>query len=109
MFGSAAAISTHWPLIVPETVSPDLVLPAMQGYLEASGIRADKHRLWFDHGTLGLDANYGPYQTQMDLWFISRGFTDPARFSTAVYEGTDHNEGAWAARLPDILTFLLGQ
>jgi enterochelin esterase-like enzyme len=109
VFGGAAALSTHWPLWKPDSMDQVAATLAMTGWLEASGLDPRHQRLWFDHGTLNLDAFYGPYQQVMDRWFVARGFNRAENFSTRVYEGTDHNEASWAARLADPLVFLLGK
>jgi hypothetical protein len=60
-----------------------------------------------DHGTTELDALYGAYQPFIDQIVKDRGYT-AANSLSRVFEGTGHNEKAWAARLDIPLTFLLG-
>jgi enterochelin esterase-like enzyme len=112
VFGKAAAVSTHSPLI-------DLDLLSAQPAL-ADGVKADWRRyvaerlgaprgrkLWMDHGTETLDAGYAPYQAVLDESVAAAGWTRGKDVETRVYKGTAHEENAWAARLPEILGWLL--
>jgi hypothetical protein len=60
-----------------------------------------------DHGTLTLDASYAPYQAVLDESVAAAGWTRGKDFETRVYPGTAHEENAWAARLPEVLGWLL--
>ncbi len=104
VFGGAAMLSIHWPLADPNHPDALEAIAAMQSWLEQSGLDPDRQRLWFDRGTEGLDSHYAPYALAMEAYFDHRGW--PAAFRT--YEGTDHNEAAWAARLDEPLRHLLG-
>jgi enterochelin esterase-like enzyme len=64
-------------------------------------------RLWFDRGTEALDAEYGPTQERMDAALRASALVEGQDWISRVYRGTDHSEGAWAARAPEILTYLL--
>ena len=66
------------------------------------------HRLWFDHGTATLDARYAPYQQRMDARLREAGYVEGGNWVTRVYEGAEHNEAAWRARIDEVLVFLLG-
>ena len=112
IFGKAAAVSTHSPLIDPDLLAKQ---PAM-----AEGVKADWKRylatrlgapggrkLWMDHGTETLDAYYAPYQAVLDEGVAAAGWTRGKDFESRVYKGTAHEENAWAARLPEVLGWLL--
>lgn len=112
VFGKAAAVSTHSPLIDPNLLQQQ---PAM-----AAGIKADWKRylsarlgapggrkLWMDHGTEALDAHYAPYQAVLDESVAAAGWTRGKDFESKVYKGAAHEENAWAARLPEVLGWLL--
>ncbi|WP_300973842.1 alpha/beta hydrolase-fold protein [Sphingomonas sp. LHG3406-1] len=112
VFGKAAAVSTHSPLIDPGLLGQQ---PAM-----AEGVKSDwrrylstrlgapqGRRLWMDHGTETLDANYAPYQAVLDEGVAAAGWTRGTDFESRVYKGTAHEENAWAARLPEVLGWLL--
>ncbi|MEM9573068.1 MAG: alpha/beta hydrolase-fold protein [Pseudomonadota bacterium] len=105
-FSRAAAVSIHWPLTEPDGAMAQQADAAMQAYLATSGIDADTHTIWFDHGTETLDAAYPPHANAMEAWFRAQGW-DQTQAIFKAYPGTNHSEGAWAARADQILTFLL--
>ena len=105
-FRRAAAVSIHWPLTEPEGAMAQQADAAMQAYLATSDIDASKHTIWFDHGTETLDAAYPPHAEAMETWFRTQGWDEEQAIFKS-YPGTDHSEGAWAARADQILTFLL--
>jgi predicted alpha/beta superfamily hydrolase len=114
VFGGAAGLSMHWPVGVnrdnifdhAETWRPEIVA-AYTAYFNTHKLDPSTHPLWFDHGTLNLDSLYEPYQQAMAPVFSGLGYVDGETMALRVYEGTDHNETAWRARLRDPLTFLL--
>ena len=76
----------------------------------AAGARFDprpRPRLWLDHGTVNLDARYGPTQRRVDAWLEGEGLRRGEDFESRVYESADHNEAAWRARVGDALRYLL--
>lgn len=112
VFGKAAAVSTHSPLIDPDLLAKQPVM--------AEGVKADwrrylstrlgapgGRRLWMDHGTETLDASYAPYQAVLNEGVAAAGWTRGKDFETRVFKGTAHEENAWAARLPEVLGWLL--
>ena len=102
VFGGAACLSTHWPGVLPPADNP---FPAhMRDFL--AGNLAGGKRVWFDHGTVGLDAAYGDLQRDIDRVMRERGYA-AANWTTRVYEGADHSEADWRARLHEPLGFLL--
>jgi enterochelin esterase-like enzyme len=116
VFGAAGCLSTHWPL----TTAPDILLagpgPELDAcarpfidWLETHLPRAGGHRLYFDHGTVGLDALYAPYQARVDRLLVTRGYVSGKDARSDVYVGADHNEEAWRGRLATPLSFLLSR
>jgi predicted alpha/beta superfamily hydrolase len=104
VFSAAAALSTHWiTLYEDNTVFP----PAAMAYLRERVPQVPALRLYMDHGTTELDAQYGRAQAEVDALFKALGRIPPA-VVTRVFEGTGHNERAWAARLEVPLQFLWG-
>jgi enterochelin esterase-like enzyme len=103
-FGAAGCLSTHWPGIFSVEGNP--IPAAFFAYLQRSLPAPVRHRLWFDHGTETLDALYPPLQRQADAVIRGRGYGD-GDFVSRSYPGTDHSERAWAARLDEVLRFLL--
>jgi predicted alpha/beta superfamily hydrolase len=111
VFGRAACVSSHWP-----AVDPQLLDGTDRGIVElwrrwfAGRLRAaDGRRLWMDHGTATLDAHYGPYQQAIDESVEAAGWRRGVDFESRVYEGAEHDENAWARRLPELLAWLLGR
>jgi len=104
VFGGAAGLSTHWP----GTGKHNAMLPlAAYNYLNHKLPPPQGHTLYQDHGGVGLDAMYAPYQVFVDQIARDKGYTD-ANYLSKVYPADDHNEKAWAARLELPLVFLLG-
>lgn len=107
VFRAAGCLSTHWPMAIPGTaVSNEPLFAAYEGYLRDKHLRPG--RIWFDHGTVGLDAAYGPYQDRIDSLLVQQGWKPGIDFVSKTYPGADHSEEAWRARLGESLQFLLG-
>lgn len=98
IFGGAGCLSTHWPAGKTPLVEAlgELIPPA------------GEHKLYFDYGTATLDANYEPYQLHMDALLRAKNYTAGKDWITRKFEGAEHNEAAWRARVHIPLTFLLG-
>lgn len=99
VFGTALCVSTHWP--------------AAQGvslrYFEDKLPEAGNHTIYFDYGTETLDAQYEPYQLQMDSIMIARGYTENQDWKTVKFEGHSHSEHDWRQRGDAFLVFGLGK
>ena len=113
IFGGAAGLSTHW--IGGYEASSHIPLAAYM-YLRDHLAPPLGHKIYQDHGTLELDALYAPYQQFVDQIIRDKGYREqtgkqgePFNFMTRVFEGTGHNEKAWAARLDIPVLFLLGK
>jgi predicted alpha/beta superfamily hydrolase len=98
VFGGAGCLSTHWP------AGEDVVL----AWLKAALPRPGRNKIYFDYGTLGLDAQYEPYQRQADQIMLAAGYQPGIDWVTKCFPGADHNEASWRARLNWPLEFLLG-
>jgi predicted alpha/beta superfamily hydrolase len=114
VFGGAGCLSTHWVLTTNPALlgpPPDPRVPRIAGafldwlrtHLPAPGA----HRIYFDHGTVFLDALYGPFQEAVDALVTQRGYRAGVDFESRVFPGATHNEQAWRERLDLPLTFLL--
>ncbi|MFY8061434.1 MAG: alpha/beta hydrolase [Arenimonas sp.] len=103
MFGAAACVSTHWPGIF--TVDNNPIPQAFFDYMRTALPDPARHRIYFDYGTGTLDALYPPLQARADAVMRERGYTD-AGWQTRRFEGAEHSEQAWAARLDIPLQFL---
>ena len=96
-FGAAAAAGT------PDT-TPYIVRDIARGERVPRGVR-----YWFDYGTLGIDSAFGPTHDAVREWLLRQGLVEGRDFVVRRYDGADHNEAAWRARLDDPLTFLFGR
>ncbi|MFM5886155.1 MAG: alpha/beta hydrolase [Novosphingobium sp.] len=109
VFGRAACVSSHWPAADPTKLGPaSAELTAYWSGWLAQGIGVpDGRRLWMDHGTATLDAFYAPYQEAIDARIAATGWQRGLDWESKVYPGAEHEENAWAARLPEIFGWLL--
>lgn len=117
-FGLGGCLSTHFPYSAADgarargdkdAAAVAATTPLIDAEI-AAGVRFDpvpRPRLWMDHGTLNLDSGYGPVQQRVDAWLERDGMRRGIDFESRVYEGADHNEAAWRARIGDALRFLL--
>ncbi len=99
VFGGIGAVSTHWPACEGCVVD----------WLGAHLPDPRTHRLYFDHGTAGLDALYPPHQVRMDAALRAGGYIEGKHAMTHRFEGADHNEAAWRERVEIPLRFLLAR
>lgn len=109
IFGRAACISSHWPAIDPravEGVDPELLKVLDSWFANKLG-KPNGRKLWLDHGTATLDAYYAPYQQVVDARVYALDWKKGEDWESRVYSGAEHEENAWAARLPEIFGWLL--
>ncbi len=117
-FGLGGCLSTHFPYSAADSArargDADAVAAATSTPLIDAEIAAGatfnpvpRPRIWMDHGTLNLDSGYGPVQERVDEWLERSGMRRGTDFESRVYDGADHNEAAWRARVGDALRFLL--
>lgn len=104
VFGGAACLSTHW---IGSYERNEAVPDAALRYLREKLPPPDTVRLWMDRGDTGLDALYDQAQARVDALMVEKGFKAP-RFQSKVFPGAGHDETAWRDRLPEVLSFLLG-
>lgn len=104
VFGGAACLSTHWIGTFESTANtfPGLYLR----YLEEHLPNPETHKMYFDYGTVGLDSLYEPYQLKVDELMNKLGYDD-RNWLSRKFEGADHSERSWKARLSTPLKFLL--
>ena len=113
VFGGAAMVSTHWPVMVPaegKTLSDadfETVSSAFERYLAPALPRPGRHRLYFDHGSETLDAIYARYQARIDQIVSRRGYRRDVNWISRNFPGHKHNEVSWASRVDIPLRFLL--
>ena len=111
VFGRAGCVSSHWPAVDPRVVEGESAsVKALWDAWFASRLGApDGRRVWLDHGTATLDQFYAPYQEVVDARFMAAGWQKGRDWESRVYEGAEHEENAWAARLPEIFGWLLAK
>jgi predicted alpha/beta superfamily hydrolase len=99
VFGGAGCVSTHFP------IGDGIVID----YLEKHLPPAAEHRFYFDFGTSTLDADYEPYQRRVDELMRRSGYAEGVNWITRKYQGDEHSERDWRARVAVPLKFLLGR
>ncbi len=97
IFGGAACLSTHWPAGNGKMID----------YLADNLPDPQTHRLYFDYGTETVDAQYEPFQLQVDEVMRRRGYLEGESWMTRKFSGADHSETAWRSRVEIPLGFLL--
>jgi predicted alpha/beta superfamily hydrolase len=103
VFSGAICMSTHWI----GTFNDNSQIPsAMIDYLSKNLPVPTDRKIYFDRGTVGFDASYGPYQTRADSTLTAKGYNS-SDFESRIFEGDDHNENAWKARFNIPATFIL--
>ena len=112
VFGASASLSMHWLLDNPWVNIPDArtnapeVARAFEDYVATTGLNSAHNRIYIDQGTETLDGHYRSYSLAFEAMMKARGWTTPA-FSSQIFPGENHSEGAWAKRLDIPLRFLL--
>jgi hypothetical protein len=112
VFGQAAGLSVHWPLVAPADAAgaannADAVASAFGKLFAASKWQPGVNRLYVDHGDQQLDSFYAPYAERIDSALAAQGWAPPA-YVSRVWPGATHNEDSWRARIDVPLVFLLG-
>jgi enterochelin esterase-like enzyme len=109
VFGGAACMSTHTPLAAPDLINAktdEQVASKLRDYLEKNLPKANTKKIYFDYGSLTLDAYYKPFQTKIDTILKNKGY-DSTHWQTREFQGADHSETSWSKRLDIPLLFLL--
>lgn len=107
VFGQVACLSVHWPMANPAKADPAAITTAWAAYLKTSTWKPGTNRLYMDHGTLTLDSFYRPYSERMEAMLPTLGWHRDTDWISRVFEGGEHNEASWRARLAVPLAFLL--
>lgn len=107
IFGGAAGISTHLPMVGdPKTPKIETVPASFRSYLEKNLPKTNSRKIYFDYGDQTLDAYYPPLQKKVDELMKAKGWTEKA-WITKFFAGDDHSEKSWAKRLNIPLEWLL--
>ena len=108
IFGSAACLSTHTPAAIGDFESAaEPWSKAFRDYLAENLPEANTRTVYMDYGDGTLDANYAPFQTQVDALFEAKGWTKP-HYVSLLFPGHNHDEASWQKRLHIPLELLLG-
>lgn len=105
IFGSAACVSTHWPLSLHLNEN-SLSMPFID-WLSNHLPKPGQHKIYFDFGTETIDAAYEPHQKVMDEKMQKLGYIHERNWITIKDKGAPHSESAWKQRVHIPLQFLL--
>jgi pimeloyl-ACP methyl ester carboxylesterase len=117
VFGRGGCLSTHFPYSranlaffrAPGQAATDESPVPMIDQEMATGAKFPRGpRLYFDYGTRGPDANYEAVTDRVRAWLVGQGWRDGDDFMIRKFEGAEHNEAAWRARLDEPFNFLFG-
>jgi enterochelin esterase-like enzyme len=104
VFGGAACISPHWPILYTNQKNyfPNLLIQ----YFNKNLPSASKHKIYFDYGTEGLDSLYKVHQLKVDSVMKQKNYSTTSWISRE-FVGKNHTEKDWAERLFIPFQFLL--
>ena len=103
IFSGAACLSTHWTgVFYPNNEIPDAINQWLQAHLPSPKGR----RIYFDHGTEGLDTLYKIHQVKIDRTFRKKGYK-PGNWKSLVFKGAGHDENSWRRRFRIPAIFIL--
>ncbi|MEM1379135.1 MAG: alpha/beta hydrolase-fold protein [Pseudomonadota bacterium] len=116
-FSACGCVSTHVTLseaMIAQWTGTDTPSAARQTYLDSAIAEGrlsipPSVRMFFDYGTKGLDADYGPGHDALRAHLKAAGLTEGAEFLIKDYPNADHNEASWRARVGDQLAWLLAE
>lgn len=108
VFSGALCMSTHWPH------GDGLVVRWLSKHLQTAGRSTggkhhERHRVYFDYGDQGLDADYEPYQRAVDRMMLEKGYRPDIDWKTEYFPGDGHTERCWGRRLKTPLRFFYTQ
>jgi hypothetical protein len=96
-------MSTHW--IGSFGLEKNPIPGQMVDYLRSTLPTKGLHKFYFDRGTVGLESLYEHAQLEADALFLAK-YADTKKFTSKVYQGSDHSETSWSARLNAPLLFI---
>lgn len=104
IFGTALCLSTHWPGLY--ALNNNLFQKAILDYAKTNiPTLPSSAKLYFDRGTTTLDSLYQVGQDQIDQ--LLQKHLQTQQYQSLVFEGANHTEKAWAARLAIPFQFAL--
>ncbi len=84
-------------------------VPYILRSLEGSEPMPPGQRMFFDYGTKGLDEAYAPVTGELVKWLNSQGYAEGSGLKVKQFDGDDHKEKYWRARVGEHLDWLLGE
>jgi enterochelin esterase-like enzyme len=106
VFGACGCVSSHFAF------SPDNEeaggTPYIVSDINSGASLPEGVRFFFDYGTESLDSTYHEDHRPVRAWFREQGRVEGRDFRMQKYDGADHSERAWRARVLDQLEWLLG-
>ncbi len=107
VFGGAAGISTHLPMVSDaKTPNIETVPATFRNYLEKNLPKANSRKIYFDYGDQTIDAYYPPLQKKVDEIMTAKGWKEKS-WVTNFFAGEEHSEKSWSKRLDIPFEFLL--
>ena len=108
VFGRAGCVSAHLAMADPQMAPQheEQIAWLWDNYLDAHLGKPNGRRIWMDHGTEMLDSYYGPWQIMLAEDLAQRGWREGEDFTARVYEGAEHDEIFWNARMAEMLRWL---
>ena len=107
IFGGAACLSTHSPLVITDTPAEVPVwAKAFRDYLNDKLPDPNTAYIYMDCGDRTIDAGYIPLQMQINELFKTKGW-GTAHFRCKLFPGHAHDENSWESRLHIPLEFLI--
>ena len=113
LFGFAGCISTHWVGIKPleyfllpfvgKIDGDDDTANAIISYIEDNITNIDDQKIYFDHGTIGLDSLYGTPQRRVNKILDSKS----KDYKYLVFDGYDHYASEFGSRFDGVLEYLV--
>lgn len=106
VFGNASCLSTHWPGFRDFDGNP--IPEKFFSYLKKKLPSAKNHKIYFDYGTVELDAEYVKYASKVDEVLQSKGYSEK-NYKNLKFEGENHSEKAWQKRIHIPIEFMFGK
>ena len=113
LFGFAGCISTHWVGIKPleyfllpfvgKIDGDDDTANAIISYIEDNITNIDDQKIYFDHGTVGLDSLYSKPQRRVNKILDSKS----KDYKYLVFDGYDHYASEFGSRFDGVLEYLV--
>jgi enterochelin esterase-like enzyme len=103
VFGRAACVSIHWPILT--RVKDKTMFSLFKNWLSGHLPQAGGHVIYMDRGTETLDSLYAPYMEEIEQLFAEK-VVPATRYSIRAFEGAAHDEASWAIRFPEVVKYL---